>query len=132
MFLAVQDIHLLLANMKIHEILTEDKDKLLPKSTREAAIHAIQFDDIDQYYGMYRLGVAMAAEPGKGSPKKGPAKDNPTVWMYTDACADIVKKAAKNQGINGKTIVKKGPSSELKSINTVSPVATRKTNKYGV
>lgn len=118
--------------MKIYEIITEDKDKLLPISSREAAIHAIQFNDVDQYYGMYRLGVAMAAEPTKGSPKHGPAKDNPTVWMYTDACADIVSKAAKNQGVSGKTLVKKGPSSELKSVNTVSPVAKPKRNKYGV
>jgi hypothetical protein len=52
--------------------------------------------------------------------------------MYTDADEEIVNRAAKNQGITGKTLVAKGPSSELKSINTVSPVAQPKRNKYGV
>lgn len=125
-------ILLLLVNMKIEDIILEDKDKKLPKTSRAAAIHAIQFPDVDQYYGMYRLGIAMAAEPKEGSPKKGAARDNPTVWMYTDVCKDIVSKAAKNQGVKGKTIVPKGPSSELKSTNVVSPVASPKRNKYGV
>lgn len=118
--------------MKIQEIIFETKEKKLPKSTRESMPHAKQFQDIDQYYGMYRFGLAMAGQPDKSTPKSGPAKDNPAVWMYTSAEEDIVNKAAKNQGISGKTIVKKGPSSELKSVNTVSPVASKKINKYGV
>jgi hypothetical protein len=118
--------------MKIFDIISEGKEKKLSKSTRESMPHAKQFTDIDQYYGMYRFGIAMAGEPEKSSPKEGPAKDVPTVWMYTDAEEDIVNKAAKNQGISGKTIVKKGPSSELKSVNTTSPVAQVKKNKYGV
>jgi len=118
--------------MKIYEIILESKEKKLPKSTREAHPHAKQFSDIDQYYGMYRFGVAMAGQPDKNTPKEGPAKDVPAVWMYTDAEEEIVNRAAKNQGIKGKTIVKKGPSSELKTTNTVSPVAQMKKNKYGV
>jgi hypothetical protein len=118
--------------MKIFEIIVEAKEKKLPKSAREAAPHAKQFTDIDQYYGMYRFGVAMAAQPDKDTPKEGPAKDVPAVWMYTDADEEIVNKAAKNQGISGKTIVKKGPSSELNTVNKVSPVAKPKRNKYGV
>jgi len=117
--------------MKIYEIITEDADKKLSKTSREAAPYAKQMN-IDQYYGMYRFGIAMAGEPEKSAPKEGPAKDNPTVWMYTAAEEDIVNKAAKNQGIQGKTIVGKGPSSELKTINTTSPVAKPKRNKYGV
>ncbi len=118
--------------MKVYEIITEDKEKKLSKSAREAAPHAKQFTGIDQYYQMYRLGVAMAGEPEKSAPKEGPAKDVPAVWMYTDADEEIVNKAAKNQGITGKTIVAKGPSSELNTVNTVSPVAQPKRNKYGV
>jgi hypothetical protein len=117
--------------MKIYEIISESKSKKLSKSSREAAPHAKQMD-IDQYYQMYRFGIAMAGEPEKSAPKDGPAKDQPTVWMYTNADEEIVNRAAKNQGITGKTIVKKGPSSELKTINTTSPVASSKKNKYGV
>ncbi len=118
--------------MKIIEIIVEDTSKKLPKSTREAIPHAKQFVDIDQYYGMYRFGIAMAGEPEISSPKEGPAKDVPTVWMYTDADEEIVNRAAKNQGIKGKTIVSKGTSAELKSVNKLSPVAQVKRNKYGV
>ncbi len=118
--------------MKILEVINEAAEKKLSKSSREAAPHAKQFTGIDQYYQMYRLGIAMAGEPEKSAPKEGPAKDVPAVWMYTDADEEIVNRAAKNQGITGKTLVAKGPSSELKSINTVSPVSQPKRNKYGV
>lgn len=118
--------------MKISEIILEETSKKLPKTSRESAVHAQQFQGIDQYYGMYRFGIAMAGEPETSSPKEGPAKDVPTVWMYTDADEQIVAKAAKNQGIKGTTIVARGPSSELKTINTTSPVAKPKRNKYGV
>ena len=118
--------------MKIYEIIVEEKIKKLPKSSRESAVHAQQFQGIDQYYGMYRFGIAMAGEPETSAPKEGPAKDVPTVWMFTDAEEEIVAKAAKNQGIKGTTIVAKGPSAELASVNTISPVAQHKKNKYGV
>lgn len=117
--------------MKAYEIIIEDADKKLSKTSREAAPYAKQMH-IDQYYQMYRFGIAMAGEPEKSSPKEGPAKDMPTVWMYTDADEEIVNRAAKNQGIQGKTIVSKGNSSELNSVNKKSPVAQIKKNKYGV
>lgn len=118
--------------MKIREILTEKSEKKLPKNSRRSAPHAKQFQDIDQYYGMYRFGVAMAKAPDGDTPKEGPAKDVPAVWMYSKGEEEIVNRAAKNQGISGKTIVAKGPSEELKSTNTTSPVAKPKHNKYGV
>jgi hypothetical protein len=117
--------------MRIFEIISEDASKKLPKTSREAAPHAKQMH-IDQYYQMYRFGIAMAGEPEHSAPKEGPAKDMPTVWMYTDAEIDMVNKASKNQGIKGTTIVAKGPSSEIKQVNTTSPVANLKRNKYGV
>ena len=118
--------------MKIREILIEKAEKKLPKNSRQSAPHAKQFQDIDQYYGMYRFGVAMAGAPEKGTHKAGPAKDVPAVWMYSQGEEDIVKKAASNQGISGKTIVAKGPSEELKTTNTQSIVAKPKRNKFGV
>lgn len=118
--------------MKIYEIISESKEKKLPKNSRQSAVHAKQFQGIDQYYQMYRFGIAMAGEPEMSAPSEGPAKDVPAVWMYTDADEEIVNKAAKNQGISGKTIVPKGPSSELDSVNKTSPVAKPKRNKYGV
>jgi len=118
--------------MKIFEIINEAKEKKLSKSMKASAPHAKQYNTIDQYYGMYRFGVAMAGSPDKPTPQEGPAKDVPAVWMYSKGDEDIVKKAESNQGISGKTIVKRGPSEELKSVNKVSPVPSKKTNKYGV
>ncbi len=118
--------------MKVFEIIVEANEKKLSKTLRNAGPHARQYDDIDQYYDMYRFGIAMAGSPDNPGYSKGPAKDVPAVWMYTDADEEIVNRAEKNQGIKGKTIVQKGPSEENKSINIVSPVATPKRNKYGV
>lgn len=118
--------------MKAHEILTEKSEKKLSKNLRRSGSHAKQYQDIDQYYGMYRFGLAMASAPDGDTPKEGPAKDVPAVWMYSKGEEDIVNKAAKNQGISGSTIISKGPSEELKSTNKQSPVAKPKPNRYGV
>lgn len=118
--------------MKIYEIISEAKEKKLSKSMRASAPHAKQYNGIDQYYGMYRFGIAMAGSPDKKTPQEGPAKDVPAVWMYSKGDEDIVNKAESNQGISGKTIVKQGPSEELDFINKTSPVAAKKPNKYGV
>lgn len=118
--------------MKVYDIIAETTEKKLSKSLRNAGPHARQYDSIDQYYGMYRLGIAMAGSPDDPGYKSGPAKDIPAVWMYTSADEEIVNRAEKNQGIKGKTIVQKGPSQENNTVNTVSPVATPKRNKYGV
>jgi hypothetical protein len=118
--------------MKVRDILVEKAEKKLGKNIKQSGSHAKQYGEIDQYYGMYRFGIAMAGAPDKPIAKEGPAKDVPAVWMYSKGEEDIVNQAQKNQGINGKTIVGKGPSQELKSVNKVSPVAKPKPNKHGV
>lgn len=118
--------------MKIREILVEKAEKKLSKNAQRSAPHAKQYQGIDQYYGMYRFGVAMAKAPESDTPKEGPAKDVPAVWMYSKGEEDIVNRAAKNQGIKGTTLVNKGPSEELKTTYKQSPVAKPKPNKYGV
>jgi hypothetical protein len=118
--------------MKIFEILREKAEKKLGKNIKQSGSHARQYQGIDQYYGMYRLGIQMAGAPDKSINKEGPAKDVPTVWMYSQGEEDIVNAAQRNQGIKGKTLIAKGPSEELKSVNTKSIVAKSKTNKHGV
>lgn len=109
--------------MKAREFVSEEAEKKLRKATQHAMPHAKQMTDLDQYYGYYRLGIAFAGAPDEGTPVKGPAKDNPTIWPYSDADEEIVRKGIKNQGVKGKDIVKKGQSEELPSTYTVSPVA---------
>ena len=109
--------------MRASEFISEDREKKIRMASRQALSHAKQMTDIDQYYGFYRMGLAFAGAPDQGAPTEGPAKDVPTVWPYSDADEEIVKKGLKNQGIKGKDIVKKGKSEELPSTNTLSPIA---------
>lgn len=109
--------------MRAKEFVKEDAPKKIRKATQLAMPSGRQMDDLDQYYGYYRLGIAMAGAPDQGTPTEGPAKDVPTIWAYTDGDEEIAKKAIKNQGKSGKNIVKSGPSRELPDTNTVSPVA---------
>ena len=118
--------------MKIYEILTEKAEKKLSKNIKRSGVYAKQYDGIDQYYGMYRLGIQMAGAPDTPINKEGPAKDIPAVWMYSKGDEDIVNAAEKRQGLKGKTIIPRGQSEELKSTNSISPVAKPKRNKYGV
>lgn len=116
--------------MLIKDIITEQKDKTLPKVSQAGAVHAVRFDDLDTYYRMYRFGMAMA-DPHSSSHPLGPAQDTFSVWMYTDQEAEIVARGEKTFGTKGTTIVK-GPSRETENINITSPVARPKRNKYGV
>jgi len=118
--------------MKVKEIILEKADRKLGKNIKQSHPHAKQYDDIDQYYGMYRFGIAMAGAPDKSINKAGPAKDTPAVWLYSKGEEEIVNKAEKNQGIKGKNVITKGHSEELKDINKLSPVAKIKRNQYGV
>ena len=116
--------------MRAKEFINEAQE--LSKVVKQSGIYAKRYDDLDQYYGMYRLGVAIAAGDRNPLDGKGPTRDNPTVWMYTPEEAEMVAKAEKRQGVKGTTIIGDGQSTELDSINKKSPTATRKTNKYGV
>jgi hypothetical protein len=116
--------------MLINEIITEGKDKGLPKVSQAGAVHAKRYDELDTYYSMYRFGIAMAGHH-KDGPAHGPAQDKFTVWAYTDGDEEIIKQAEKNFGSRG-TEIAKGPSRETENIHVVSPVAKVKKNKYGV
>ena len=110
--------------MRATEFINEAADKLIKKASRYALPHAKQMVDLDQYYGFYRLGIAMASAPTHPAPKNGPAKDVPTLWPYSDGDEEIINKAISNQSIgSGKDIIKKGKSEELPGTYVVSPVA---------
>jgi hypothetical protein len=104
----------------------------LSKMMKQAGVFAKRYDTLDQYYDMYRLGIAIAGGDHYPVNGFGPANDSPAVWMYTQEEAEKVAKAEKRQGIKGTTVVGKGQSSELDSTNKKSITASRKPNKYGV
>lgn len=116
--------------MRAKEFINEAQQ--LSKVVQQAGVYAKRYSDVDQYYGMYRLGVAIAGGDVHPVDGKGPTRDNPTIWMYTPEEAEKVAKVEKRQKIKGTVIIGNGQSSELNTTNTTSPTATRKTNKYGI
>ena len=106
------------------------ESKQLNKSTRDAIPNAKTYKELDSYYDLYKLGVAVA-NPDVET-EDGPVKDNPIAWPYTTADNEKLKKAEKKIGIKGKSVVSKNGSSELNTANITSPVAKSKKNRYGV
>jgi hypothetical protein len=86
-------------------------------------------EGVNQYYDLYRLGMAMAAggrpeHPFKGDPD-GVTGDNPTTLSYTQADEDIINAGLKRVGKTAKQITSR-LSSEPTDTNHQSIVATRK------
>ena len=117
--------------MRAKEFLNEhNADKPIRKNMQRSGYYAKRYDDMDTYYDMYRLGVAIAG--GSDTPALGPARAHPTVWIGNEVENEIIKTAEKALGIKGTVIVPKGPSEEYSDTDTVSPVAKVKRNRYGV
>ena len=116
--------------MKIQEIVREDK-------LRADSYHALPNTRIHPTldnscpYHSYRFGVALAGSPDNNFDKDGPIGQKMTTIGYTEADNEIIKKAEKEMGATGKNITSKS-SNEYPGTNTVSPVAKKKKNKYGI
>lgn len=82
-------------------------------------------------YHSYRFGVALASAPDHDFDKDGPIGQHFITVGYSDADDEIIKKAEAAIGAKGNSITTIG-SEELGDINTCSPVAKPKKNKYGV
>ena len=117
--------------MKASEFITETNKKgKVRKALKHAGPHARRYDNLDTYYDMYRLGIALADHT---APSQGPVSHSPTVWVNGPEENDMLNKAERAVGAKGTVVVPRGDSEELpKVINSVSPVATPKRNKYGV
>lgn len=124
--------------MRLHEILneTENKDQGIPGDVNpefDAVSPGMtafkQLRNTDPYM-QYRMGVALAANPENFDQESAYA-ENFLVAPYTNADADIMKKAAKLMGVTPTTVAKK-KSSEPDGTNSASPVAKPKRNRYGV
>jgi hypothetical protein len=117
--------------MRAKEFVNEAKSQELRRAERLAGPYAKRYDEIGTYYDMYRLGVAIAG--GKDTPPEGPARDSPTVWIMSAEEDEKVKVAEKVMGIKGTIVSPKGQSQEMTDlINSTSPIAKPKRNRYGV
>lgn len=80
-------------------------------------------------YQAYRFGMAMADHTITHA--KGPTDRNAVIVAYTPEEEEIIKAGSKQTGHKGKLVADKN-SHESSSVNSVSPVATKKQNRYGV
>ena len=121
--------------MRAKEFIDESR-KFLRKSIKQSMPNlsvAPALDNNNSPYAAYRFGVALAPSPDtKGVYDKGPIGSDFTMIDYSDGDAQIRKAAAKKMGIKFTRGTGKG-SEEMKDVvNTVSPVAVPKKNRYGV
>lgn len=116
--------------MKASEFITETNKKgQVRQGLKHSGPYAKRYDDLDTFYDMYRLGIALANDK---APSNGAASNSPTVWVRGTEEAEMLSKAERAMGVKGTVVVPQGPSEELPHIETVSPVAKPKRNKYGV
>ena len=125
--------------MKIREIINERKQGKLTKRQKEPTRGVSIYSDAERWnsdYVAFKLGQAMAATDGKTIPDidaKSWIGKSKSIHPYTEVENEMFKKAS--QAVGAKyTDLNKGDmrSLELKTTNTVSPVASPKKNKYGI
>jgi len=117
--------------VRIKEFIVE-ADKL--RRSAEAAIPDAHFYpalDNSSPYASYRYGIALAGSPEYSMDKNGPTQSKMVTSAYTDGDAEIINKANKSMGVKGKALTSK-KSQESSTVDTSTPVAQIKRNKYGV
>jgi hypothetical protein len=125
--------------MKVLEIINEVRQAKPSKRQIQSSRGVDVYRDAERAntdYVAYRLGQAMACTDGKTVPDMDPKSwigKTKSIHPYTKEEQDMFKQAAKVVGANYKDLNHGDMRSlELDSTNKTSPVAKRKTNKYGV
>lgn len=121
--------------MRAREFITEKAEKPLRKSAK-ASISGLRknptLDNNNHPYLAYRMGVAMAGAPDETMCKEGPLGSSFITLDYTDGETKIRQAAEKMMGVKSQEVTGKGSEEMRDIVNTVSPVAKPKPNKYGV
>jgi hypothetical protein len=125
--------------MKVGEIVTEMRQPNPTKRQTQSTVGLNTYKDgerADSTYTSYRLGMAVAGANGKDPIEmngKSWAGKNKTTHPYTHEEQEMLKQAYKAVGANYKDLNHGDlKSKELESTYKKSPIAARKTNKYGV
>jgi hypothetical protein len=125
--------------MKVYDIITEVKQPKPTKRQSQSSKGMNIYGDAEKAntdYVAFKLGQAMACTDGKSKPEidaKSWYGKKKTVHPYTKEEQDMFIQAAKAVGAEVEDLNHGDMRSlELDSTNKVSPVAKRKTNKYGV
>lgn len=88
-----------------------------------------ELDNSSPYHG-YRFGVALAGSPTENMDRDGPVMQKMVTVSYTDADEEIVNAAGRKMGFKSKNLTTR--DSTETDVNSASPVAKKKKNKYGV
>jgi hypothetical protein len=116
--------------MRAKEFLKEtNKTGQVRNGLKQSGPYAKRYDELDTFYDMYRLGIALANDK---APSRGVVSNSPTVWVRNDEEAEMLTNAERTMGIKGTVVVPKGDSDEYPDTNDTSPVASIKRNRYGV
>lgn len=125
--------------MKINEIISEARvvrTKKISKRHKAAMQNVVTFPDLNMSTGsaylQYRFGIALAGAPDETTPTDNYIGGDPMLTTYSEEEMEIIKKAAKDMGVDYDQNWSGKKSQELKSTGTESPVAKPKKNKYGV
>jgi hypothetical protein len=125
--------------MKVYEVIIEMRQPKPSKLQAQSTTGLNTYKDgerADSTYTSYRLGMAVAGANGKDPidmDGKSWAGKNKTTHPYTEEEQEMLKQAYKAVGAKYKDLNHGDMRSlEMDSINKTSPVAKRKTNKYGV
>lgn len=115
--------------MRAKEFIKENK---LSKDAIDSIPSARTWPELDNsspYHG-YRFGMALAGAPTEDMDVDGPVMQKLVTVSYTDADEEIVNAASKKMGFRSKNLTTK--DSTETDVNSTSPVAKKKKNKYGV
>ena len=127
--------------MKILDIISESSERAISKRQSQSTTGLNTYGDSERMsgdYTAYRLGMAVAAANGKDPlPPEMKAKSwigkKKSTHPYTKEEQEMLKQAYKAVGANYQDLNHGDmESKELDTVNTTSPVAKPKKNKYGV
>lgn len=129
--------------MQIHEIILEDnivKNRTKPEPNQEMAMKSAHrvAGTADRHYDLNRVMMCAAGSDGRVTPKvdvQSWAGKNNIAIPYTKEESEMLKRAYEAMGVEWDDILK--PNQQEKSLESKdtykqSPVASKRTNRYGV
>lgn len=121
------------ANEFINENIHHLKQNEFRADTKAAMPNMTKYTDADNSspYNGWRFGIAMAGAPDHVMPAEGASGQKMVLAPYAPEEDEIISSAARMIGITPTAISSAG-SHELPDAGTVSPVAKRTKNRYGV
>lgn len=111
--------------MRAKDFVIEVKKGKISSYQEKAISGAKTFPQIDQGYGLYRFGLAMASSPeDNGSNGVHELNNRPVTLCYSKQEEDIINKALKKLGLSSQQITSNG-SQEPGDTNKTSPMPAR-------